>query len=114
MEIPLRHRQLVVAVGGITRDFHESAKQVNGFSVFLILDPQIREFDQRLRKIWIRAKRLLKQLLGPCVVSLPFFNKADIEKARCVVRIALESLLKIFQGLIEPSQMPIGEAHESI
>src|SRR5258708_20630171 len=39
MEIPLRHRKLVVAVGGIARDLHESAKEIDGFSLFLILDP---------------------------------------------------------------------------
>ena len=60
MEIPFRHRQFVVAVGGIAAHFHESAKQIDGLGEFLILDPQIRQFQERLGKIRIGAKRLLK------------------------------------------------------
>ena len=61
MKTTLRHRQFVVAVGGIVTHFHESPKKVCGLGKFLISRAKIRQLQKRFGKIRVRNERLLKQ-----------------------------------------------------
>ncbi len=59
-------------------------------------------------------KSLLKELLGARVIALALFDESHIEEARSVVRIEFESVVEVFQGFIEASEMAVGESHEGV
>ena len=59
-------------------------------------------------------QRLLKELFGGRLISLPPFDVAHVEQAGSVVGIELQTLLKIFSGLIEASQMAVRESQKSV
>ena len=50
MQAALRHRQLVIAVGGIVAHFHKSAKKFGGLGKFLVFTAKVRQLKQSVGK----------------------------------------------------------------
>ena len=75
---------------------HEFPEQFYGRGELVVVHPQICEFQQRFGKFGFCFQRLLQQLFSPRIISLPLFDVAEIEQAGRVVRIPLETLVKIF------------------
>src|SRR5882724_1133105 len=113
-EISLDHRELVIPGSRIAAHFDISAQEVRGFCVAFGGDAEVRQFEERLGEIGIRAKSFLKVVFRPCLIALAAFDEAQIEKTRRVVGIEFEAFRKIFASFIEPSEMAIGESHERV
>jgi len=113
-QIAFGHRELVIALGWIATDFDVATKKFGGFGKTLRGDAEIRELDECVGEIGIGLERLLKILLGFGLIALAAFDVTDVEQARRVVRIELETLFEIFPGFVEAAEVAIGEAEKSV
>ena len=113
-QVALDHCEFVIALGRIAADSYVATKKFGGFGKTLRGDAEIRKLDECIGEIGIGLERLLKILLGFGLIALAAFDVTDVEQARRVVRIELETLFEIFPGFVEAAEVAIGEAEKSV
>src|ERR1035441_3476847 len=103
MQAAFHHRKLVIASAWFAADLDISPQQVLRLGIFLLHDAKIGHLQQRVGIVWIGAERFLKHLFSFGSVALPLGNVSKAKQAGAVVRIQLQSFLKVLFGFIESS-----------
>ena len=91
-QIAFDHSEFVIALGGIATDFYVATEKFGGFGEAFGGDAEICELDESVGKIGIGFECLLKIAFRFGLIALAAFDVANVEEARCVVRVELEAL----------------------
>src|SRR5882672_760719 len=113
-QIAFDHGEFVIAFGGIAADFYVAAKKFCGFREAFGGDAEVRELDESVREIGIGLERLLKIRFRFGLIALTAFDVSDVEEARRVVSVELETLFEILAGFVEAAEVAIGEAEKGV
>src|SRR5271170_3620392 len=113
-QTPLDHRELVVSGSRVPADTNILPEQFCGLRKLPGGNPEISQFQKCVGIVRIESKGLLIHRFGGRGISLALSDITQIEEAGTVVRVQLQSLLKILLRLIKAPQMTVGKSQKGI